>query len=604
MWSDQGYPDFSSAGSAVWNSHGPVFEGAGPGYVAQLEQRKVSIFTDMAQDAMNTKLIDNMWFRTAGYLIAGCLLACFTYTVVLVGHSFFPSWQGYYLVPIGFFTAIHAMYAFKRLRHVGFSDHEWLLYHFSEWVVIVLLVKVGYYISRGFSVFIDEMALLATRQWSSIFSGEFFFSIAVLLVVWMFSGKIAELLSQLEVNEKLLKAEQESGIYELRNEVRESLVSTILGIGIVMVLLTSIISTQTTGYWREDDFMRSGVANLLTYFFLTMFLLSLTQLNLMSTTWLREGLPLRKDLIKNWIWISIFVILLLALIAGLLPTQYSIGLLNVLDYLLSTLISVFSYLILLISAPFFMVIVFLASLFKLSGAESLQQPEPVLNLPPPPVESAQAPWIALIKSILFWSILAGMLGFAIYYFLHENKAIWDELNKLKIFQQLRKFWDWLHAKIRWANQLTQVKLQDGWQMLRSRLQSTQPLSTQPGIKLRRLSDRERVHFYYLAMLKRSAESGYARKPWQTPYEYIHELEQKNQSQSISISENQANVQNQDANLSNQKGFTNDWLADTRDLTEHFMSARFSQRLITAQEASLVKQIWNRLRKVLRNIRKG
>jgi hypothetical protein len=47
------------------------------------------------------------------------------------------------------------------------------------------------------------------------------------------------------------------------------------------------------------------------------------------------------------------------------------------------------------------------------------------------------------------------------------------------------------------------------------------------------------------------------------------------------------------------GGTADWFTDARQLTEYFMLARYTQKPITSQEYSLVKQIWERLRKVLR-----
>jgi hypothetical protein len=43
-------------------------------------------------------------------------------------------------------------------------------------------------------------------------------------------------------------------------------------------------------------------------------------------------------------------------------------------------------------------------------------------------------------------------------------------------------------------------------------------------QLRKLSPRQQVQFYYLAMLRRGSEHGHARQPTQTPYEYARALE--------------------------------------------------------------------------------
>ena len=44
------------------------------------------------------------------------------------------------------------------------------------------------------------------------------------------------------------------------------------------------------------------------------------------------------------------------------------------------------------------------------------------------------------------------------------------------------------------------------------------------INPRKLSPRQQVQFYYLAMLRRSGENGHPRQPTQTPYEYARTLE--------------------------------------------------------------------------------
>lgn len=553
------------------------------------------------------------WFRLASYLISALLLACFAASFVQLGEFFFPDWNGFYLALVGFFTALDGMFAFNRLRHFAFPDKEWVFYRFSEWIVILLLLKLGTYFSQGYQAFGMDINYLVNRQWGDLLSGEFLFSVLVMLVIWMFSGRFADLLGRLDVDERLLKVEQESGIYELRTEVRESLVSTVLILGVIMVLVTSLLGMEAQSNWRQNPDMRAGVINLLVFFFLTLFLFSLTQLNLMSTTWIREGLTIRKELVRHWLLSSAFAIFILTIISAILPTRYSISLLSLLNYIFSALVSLFSYLIFFISAPFFMIVAFLASLFKFSGAENIQQPEPVMDLPPPPVDAAQLPWLELLKSILFWVVLAGMLIFAIYYYFRENQALWSGIRRLGLSRRLYQFWLWISGQLRRTNQVIQAKVQQSLAALRSRFQSSEQTRLTQRLNLRRLSNREKVFFYYLAMLRRSSERGPARQPWQTPYEYLQELKARytipaNPQLEIGldlpdrmalqadeedldwspVAQDQANPQAEQ-----------DWLSETQALTEYFVQARYSTQSVTTQEANLVKQIWEHLRKALR-----
>ncbi len=577
-------------------------------------------------DQEKTDWISHEWFRYASFGIAAGLLAGFAASFILVGRFFFPSWNGIYLAPVGFLTALDGMLAYRRLRHVGFLEKEWLLYRFSEWVMILLLLKVGYYFSQGSQAMAADGYYLTKRMWGSLFSGEFLFSVVVMLIIWLFSNRFAELIVKLEVNQRLLRIEQETGIYELRGEARENLVSTVLVLGTIMILITAIMGVQVQANWRESPFLRAGVANLLVFFFLTLFLFSLTQLNLMSTIWIREGLTIRKDLVRSWLLTSAVVILFLAVVAGLLPTGYSMGLLDTLNYLVSGLVAIFSYLIFIISAPFFLLIAFLASLFRTSSVDSIQRPEPVLNLPPALIENAPLPWLELLKSILFWLVLAGMLAFAIYYYLHENQTLWIGLKRLALFKRLHFFWLWLSGQLRKTNQLIQKQVQQGWQALRARFEGDGLSQTSANIKIRRLSDREKVFFYYQAMLRRSAERGAARQPWQTPYEYLQDLEAEHKAQAVmpEMDDTKAlgdaqlrrdtrapvesdllgDAQSPSENRSSDQATPeSDWFADTQELTEYFMHARYSTQSVSSQDANLVKQVWERLRKELRQVRR-
>lgn len=548
------------------------------------------------------------WFRYVGFLIAAGLLTCFAASFYLAGRYFFPTWNGIYLVPIAFITAMDGMLAYHRLRYSGFPEKEWLLYRFSEWVVILVLLKTGQYWVNGTQSLARDFTYLIQREWGNLLSGEFLFSVGIMLMVWMLSGRFAELLGKLEVDEKLLKVEQESGIYELRSQARESLVSMILVLGVLMVLVVSLAGIEAPLDWRQTPALRAGVTNLLIFFFLTLCLFSLSLLNLMSTIWVREGLTIRPDLVRNWLMTSIAMILLLAFIASLLPTRYAVNLLTILNYLATSLVAIISYLIFLISAPIFMVVAFLASLFQFSSMESLSQPEPVLDLPPPPVEATAAPWLELLKSILFWVVLIGMLIFAISYYLHENRAIWSGLKRIALFKKLENLWSWFTGRWRMTNRIVQDKLQQGWQTFLARLQNEAQVQIPARLNLRRLSDREKVFFYYLAMLKRGAEKGPARQPWQTPYEYLQDLETRYQLdgsflQETGINQGEANVAQTEELTEASIMADSELLHDARELTEYFMQARYSLQPVTRQDASLVKQIWDRLRKALRRPKK-
>ncbi len=90
--------------------------------------------------------------------------------------------------------------------------------------------------------------------------------------------------------------------------------------------------------------------------------------------------------------------------------------------------------------------------------------------------------------------------------------------------------------------------------------------------LRQLAPRERILYYYLNILKRAENKGPARKEHQTPYEY-------------------------EPNLND---VVPEVTPEIHELTDVFVYARYSQTDFNEDQAALVKAMWHRIRKALRN----
>jgi hypothetical protein len=94
------------------------------------------------------------------------------------------------------------------------------------------------------------------------------------------------------------------------------------------------------------------------------------------------------------------------------------------------------------------------------------------------------------------------------------------------------------------------------------------------INLNKLSPRERVLFYYLALVRRAGEKGLPRDPSETPREYANTLQAR-------ISPNEP---------------TSTELLNS--ITDEFIEARYSNHPIHPDKATLVQVYWQRLQKTL------
>jgi hypothetical protein len=133
---------------------------------------------------------------------------------------------------------------------------------------------------------------------------------------------------------------------------------------------------------------------------------------------------------------------------------------------------------------------------------------------------------------------------------------------------------WLWQVVRRANRALTGAINAGL----SRLRPQQPLSQTIAERRRlfslgRLTPRERVQYFYLAMVRRGGQRGIPRKPSQTPSEYAATLE----SQLPDVD------------------------AEIGSLTDAFTEARYSRHDVTPEQASLVQRIWDRIKATLRRL---
>jgi hypothetical protein len=524
---------------------------------------------------------DDRFHILAGQLILSVMLTCMVVSVVQVGELIFQGFNGAYLVGLGFLVSIEAILSHRAIKGSSMFDPEWLLFRGTELVVILLAVKLAYYAQYG----LDQLLIDAPR-WLQDFlyafmTPEYGFGCLVMALVWALSTGLAESLDRLYVDTRILRQEAESGIFEDRNEIREHLVGALLAIGLGMIVMAALLRSSGVMSWADLPVMRLGVTNLLVYFLLFLVLLSLTQFSLMRTNWLRDRLVVGEQIPKRWLLDSFILILGLTLIARLLPTGYSIGLLAALNYLISLAIVIIYELITFLVAPVLLLVYWLLSLFKTSSEPlpPVQMPSPP-PLPPAIPQASTIPWLEAVKSILFWAILFVVVGYSLVYYIRERRDLLDALRRLPFAPALGRFWRWLERWLGGARRGVSSAIEAGLERLRSSRRSAAPNQVSSYLSLRRMSPRRRVQFYYLAMVRRGGEAGLERKPAETPYHYATSL-----SQSL-------------VELATESQPASSVKEDINELTEKFLEARYSLHTVTTEEAGLVKKHWEKIRRAL------
>jgi hypothetical protein len=315
---------------------------------------------------------------------------------------------------------------------------------------------------------------------------------------------------------------------------------------------------------------------LLLYVVLGFLLLSLTRFSALRAAWFRERAPISSDIARRWPFYAIGFLVIVALVVIVLPTHYTVGLLQMLRYAAGALISLLQLLIYFI----LLVLTFpLNLLMRLLGGSSLtpNQPPPAQMIPSltPDQPVSPNPLLDMLQSLLFWAIFLFVVGYALTHYFRRHGALLEALRSIPLLSWLVKGMSALGDLLcKLSGQFAAV-VDAGLKRLRTPVDSSGPLAPPARhLSLRRLSPRERVQYFYLAMVRRGSERGLGRKPAQTPREYAATLD----------------TAVPDAN------------AEIDSLTDAFIEARYSCHDITPDRARTVQSYWERVKAALRKKR--
>ncbi len=195
-------------------------------------------------------------------------------------------------------------------------------------------------------------------------------------------------------------------------------------------------------------------------------------------------------------------------------------------------------------------------------------PPPTAAQPPP---GPPPPWLDLMKSVVFWGVLAAVVIFAIYQYARQNKELFARIRRAPLMSWLFDAWHWLQNRVRGASRDLRQAVRQGLQRLREAGRPVVGGFSRRFANPRRLPPRERVRFFYLALVRKGQDAGLPRRPYQTPNEYAASLQQ--------------NLPEMDE--------------DIHPLTEAFIEARYTRHPVSEAQAGLARRSWERLRRILR-----
>jgi hypothetical protein len=519
-------------------------------------------------------------FRLISYSLIALMMGCVTLTVGELLGRVLPAWPQWPVAFLGILISADRLYRFGQTRKLTLFSTEWLATFGAQWVVIILALRLVIGLAQGPGALLAELPNWPGSPLEHFFTVEFIAGLLLTVTIWVITGSFAELLDEFGLQQALIA--QDVGIAANGEApARDRLVSLVFTVCTGLVFIAAILRVNLRAIQGDTSAalffdlppLAGGGASTLAYFMLGLALLSLTQFMALHTRWSLERIPVSAQLAGRWALYSLVFLGLVAGLASLLPTRYSLGLLS----LLNLIITVVAYIIQI----FIMLVFFLISLpFMLLGRQAPLQNAPIA--PPSLPEalqtaattSATAPWVESLKALLFWGGLLAIILYSVVLFLRQHQEILSALRKMPGWRFLAQFFRWLAGLWRGAQKGVTHLIAAGRERLRSQ-RANRALFSTGFLNLRRLDPRQKVYFFYLAFIRRSGESGLPRRLAQTPTEFAAAVEH-------SLPEAETDI---DA------------------LTAAFIEARYSRRPVEPEKANLVRDTWERVRKVLRGNKK-
>lgn len=511
------------------------------------------------------------------YIFVAVMMYCVGVAALQLGERLISGWNGGYLPVLCFLAALVAIYGRLKTRRSSELGTSVGMYRLVEVVVILVVIKLADYLWNGTGRFLTDLPMWRQNFVESFFNFEYLFSILAVFIAWTFGYLFAGNLADLEGDVLVLQSDSLEGLVSNRGAVQSQLAGKIFSIGVGMVFLTAFLRVDLSAYFGGLPPARQGVAHILVYFVIGLALLSLTQLSTRRIIWAWERIPVSQGLVNRWVTYSLIFLVIVVTLAFALPTRFTLGFLPTFSYLFAWLANIAYIFVALLIFPIILLISLLARLLGVGSGGST----PALNLQQitPRAQSGTnqvpPPWVEILKSIFFWSILIGIVGYSIYLYLNQNRELLARLRRLPGMGWLVKAWRWLVSQVRIGVEVVPKAVQAGLDRLRTLLRPDQARQEGRFLNLRRLTPHQRVLFYYYALLRRSGEVGIPREPWQTPLEYAHKIEP----------------------------YIPEVETEVKTMTGEFMEARYSQHPVGVEKEGLVRTAWEHVRGVLRKRRK-
>jgi len=493
---------------------------------------------------MRDRLLVTVYRPLAVAVLFGCIVVSIVQLIELLQ----PQWRGGYLVVISALAALEAQVSYRLIRERLPRSYPTLRYRLMELVGLFLVLQLAEGLNEGSA---NPLAGIPD------FSPPALVAYGVVVACWLGGTLTARDL------EALGETPERSVTYV---PPEERLASRFLFGAVILLIFAGMTHLGLRSLFQLSRPPVGGVIlNVLVYFLLGFLMLGQIRYSTLRAHWEQVGARVQPALGSRWLRYSLLFLVSVLLLVALLPTTYTIGLLETLALVLNAIIWTIGAIWFLISLPFLWLI---AHLF--GGGRTGDNPPPPRELP----EFMRRPqdggfsWPGFLNSLIFWAIVAAILVYVLRAYLRTRPDLLAPLARLRLLEVLRAWWRSLWARITGAASSASRRLAERF---RAAGRTLGGVARGERIDPSRLDPRGRVRYYYLRMLEVAEGAGHPRRRSQTPYDFERTLGPEVPEAEPALD----------------------------DLTSEFVRARYSRQPLSEEEAERARADVERIREELR-----
>lgn len=463
-------------------------------------------------------------------------------------------------------------------------NHYW--YRISEIVVLMVVLRlISWGIGGGLpgETRLEEFIVKP----SLIFDLRFLVILALGIIAWERSSRFSSLLADLTLSHVEIeyysipiKSRRDSKL-EIAPKHREPIARSFYrswitgGFFLVVSAVLTTVDLSTTGASSVNlrTISRIGLADeilaaLLIYFVGGFWLVSQSRYLVLQARWLINGMQPDRPFGTAWkTWTSI-ILLIAAVIAAFLPIGSTISLSRLLNSVIGLLLSMLNIFMALLSYVIFLVLSLFSTETEFEAFEALDVSG---SLPTAESLSPSSVIPPAITTGLFWIIAIAVILLSIS-FVIRNRSL--QIETLAIALKLQFLFNWIRGIFKTIGGYG-ANVPKVWSrfsgILPKDISSDSPWRY---VRIRSLSPRDQVRFYYLSIIRRAAGQGIARNPPDTPIEYSKSLESAWPEEESSVEE----------------------------LTSAFVKSRYGTEDFSSEELHTIRETFKKLRTAIRKMK--